>query len=59
MKLGELEGREIDNSPFLQGIEELLSTPLRNLVIEEVFRGYIDKALEEDEVNESKEVEFN
>ena len=57
--MGELEGREIDNFPFLQGIEELLSTPLRNLLIEELFRGYMDKALEEGEVNESKEVEVD
>ena len=28
-------------------------------MIEEVFRGYIDKALEEGEVNESKEVEVD
>ena len=55
--MGGLEGRELDNFPFLQGIKDLLSTPSRNLVIEEVFRGDIDKALEEGDVNESKEVE--
>ena len=37
----------VDSLPFLQGIDELLSTPLRNLVIEEVFREGIDKALNE------------
>ena len=46
--MGGLEEGEIDSFPFLLGIDEVLSTRLRNLVIEEVFRGDIDKAMEED-----------
>ena len=42
-----------DSLPFLQGIEELLSTHSRNLVIEEVFKEDIDKALEEGDVKDS------
>ena len=53
--MGALEEGEIDSFPFLQGIVELLSTPSRNLVIEEVSRVDIDKALEGSEVNDLKE----
>ena len=52
---GEAEGfkeGKIDSFPFLQGIEELLNNPSRNLVIEEVFRGGINKAMEKGEVND-------
>ena len=55
--MGGLEGREIDNFPFLQGIKELLNTPSRNIVIEEVFRDDIEKALERGKVKYSEEGE--
>ena len=55
--MGGLEEGEIDSFPFLQGIEELLSTPSRNLVIEEVFQGGTDKAMEKGEVTNRVEGE--
>ena len=60
---GGLEEGEIFNEeetfPFLQGIEDLLSTPSRNMVIEEVFGDKVDKgnALERGKEKDSKEVE--
>ena len=53
--MGAFKEGEIDYFPFLQGITEPLSTPSRNLVIEEVSRVDIDKALEDSEVNDLKE----
>ena len=55
--MGGLEEGEMYFSPFLQGIEELLGTPSRNVVIEEVFQGDTNKVLEKGELNNGVEVE--
>ena len=57
--MGVLEEGEIDSFLFLQGIEDLLSTPLRNIVIEEVFGDKVDKtkASEKGIRRDSEEVE--